>query len=316
MSALPADLYSMKDSPSYQPILRAILKSQIQLLVEQLCETGEETLILTANIHDGMVDQLGSNYGKQFVEVYDDFKAEFLGFCQKKDKKRKMDQAAFGEAKKAKGTPVVIPIKVTRTDLGSDVTLMTAENVPKVSSARVITRQGQTSSQSSGVQEPSIVISTVQEAEEGEESQESTYSELEESELGYEEMEDSESFKQDVELPSSEPEVPAQTRARPATQKPKDNKEKAVIESPGACSTAAGGIRKIKFARSQLIKNTCEYCGKVFGSARDMKLHERSHTGEKPYTCGVCAQTFSLKRSAEIHMMKAHQMKFVAEQST
>lgn len=53
------------------------------LQVEQLSDAGEETLILSANVTDGQVDQLGSESGKLFVDVYDDFKSEFLGFCQR-----------------------------------------------------------------------------------------------------------------------------------------------------------------------------------------------------------------------------------------
>lgn len=325
MASLPADLYSMKDSPSYQPILRAILKSQIQLLVEQLCETGEETLILTANVRDGLVDQLGSNYGKQFVEVYDDFKAEFLGFCQKKDKKRKQvedsPQLGAGDAKKARQGQVIIPIRVTKTGSGSEATLLTPENVPKVSSARVIMRPKQTPSQPSTSQDSSVhstptIISTIEQSEEetisdeDDESQDPSYTVMEEStDLGYENVGEIENWDSgDMESSISETEGSVQS-AKVLREGKTVKREKTTIESPGTANIAEGGVRRIRFDRSQLVKNTCEYCGKVFGSQRDMKLHERSHTGERPYKCEICNNTFALKRTAETHMLRAHQIK-------
>jgi len=52
--------------------------------IEQLSNhTGEESIILTANVHDGALSHLGSNTGKGFMEGRDDLKSQFLGFCLK-----------------------------------------------------------------------------------------------------------------------------------------------------------------------------------------------------------------------------------------
>ena len=46
----------------------------------------------------------------------------------------------------------------------------------------------------------------------------------------------------------------------------------------------------------------CRFCGKCWRSRSALAVHERRHTGEKPYACGVCGQRFS-----EIGSMKFHE---------
>ena len=54
---------------------------------------------------------------------------------------------------------------------------------------------------------------------------------------------------------------------------------------------------------------TCQFCGKVFLFPRDLGIHMRSHTGERPYPCPHCpyraTQTNNLKR----HIMASHNPK-------
>ncbi|XP_072023160.1 uncharacterized protein [Amphiura filiformis] len=49
----------------------------------------------------------------------------------------------------------------------------------------------------------------------------------------------------------------------------------------------------------------CAYCGKNFANNGQVQVHERIHTGEKPFRCGVCTKVFTqeshLKRHKRIH---------------
>ena len=49
--------------------------------LEQLAESGEESIVITANIGEGTADHLGSNKGSSFLEARDELQRQFLSYC-------------------------------------------------------------------------------------------------------------------------------------------------------------------------------------------------------------------------------------------
>ena len=55
-------------------------------------------------------------------------------------------------------------------------------------------------------------------------------------------------------------------------------------------------------AHKQRSQYSCTVCNKSFCDKKNLKKHQRLHTGERPFFCGVCSKPYSDQRNLKKHL--------------